>query len=192
MDGIDILPSRCEQIFLADIFTLQSVVEVHVSFSFSSCHRHLRRCWDRFGSLSVCMLVQWLRGSWRERSTCSLDVMLRHNRQTCVSMDFKDSDTKTAGERHNARGQQSRGEQHDRTRTAGGATRPQDSTTHQIVLIQRHVPTNTAQQWTNPQRNVGCLMTFKWPRQTKPADVSWFQKKVRAHLHIAVQLPSKV
>jgi hypothetical protein len=27
-------------------------------------------------------------------------------------------------------------------------------------------------------------MTFKWPRQTKPADVSWFQKKVRAHLHI--------
>jgi hypothetical protein len=59
-----------------------------------------------------------------------------------------------------------------------------------IVLIQRHVPTNTAQHWTNPQRNLGCLMTFKWPRQTKPADVSWFQKQVRAHLHIDAQKSS--
>jgi hypothetical protein len=38
-------------------------------------------------------------------------------------------------------------------------------------------------------KKLGCLMSFKWP-QTKPADVSWFQKKLRAHLHIDAQKSS--
>jgi hypothetical protein len=49
----------------------------------------------------------------------------------------------------------------------GGGRRAREAVSHSVTHS------------VSKQRNLGCLMPFKWPRQTKPADVSWFQKKVR-------------